>query len=98
MNKVDKKMSDSALIDLVYESAVKGLKDEWLESKSSKWYDYIVNLPENEKVVYTIAVLDMQINNGGFNQYFVNGYGQFARETIKSLELINAQKTGEILL
>lgn len=89
------KISDSDLIDFVYESAVKGLKDEWLESGSSKWYEYIINLPEKEKVIYTVAILDMKINNGGFNQYFVNGYGQFARETIKSLELINANKTAK---
>lgn len=93
----DKYISNSDLIDFIYTSAVENLKEEWLETSSPEWYNHIISLPEKERVVYTISVLDMEVNNGGFNQYFVNGYGQFARETIKSLELISACKTAEIL-
>jgi len=92
-----KYISDSDLIDFAYSSAVENLKEEWLETNSSEWYNHIISLPEKERVVYTISILDMEVNNGGFNQYFVNGYGQFARETIKGLELISACKTAEIL-
>lgn len=97
MNEGQKIMSDSDLIDFFYISAVKNIKDEWFESLSSKWYEYIINLPEKEQVAYTVVVLNQQVNNGGLNQYFVNGYGQFAKETIKYLNLINATKTAEIL-
>lgn len=92
-----KHISDSDLIDFAYSSAVENLKEEWLEASSAEWHNHIVNLPEKERVVYTVSILDMEVNNGGFNQYFVNGYGQFAKETIKSLELISAFKTAEIL-
>ena len=90
-------LSDNDLIDFVYKCAVENLKDEWIETESIKWYEHIVNLPEKERVVYTVTILDMQVNNGGFNQYFVNGYGQFAKETIKSLELINTYEISKIL-
>lgn len=92
-----KQIPNSDLIDFVYSSAVKGIKEEWLESGSSKWYDYIVSLPEKELTVYTIALLDEEVNNGGFNQYFVNGYGQFSKETIESLNRIGAHKVSSIL-
>jgi hypothetical protein len=88
---------NSDLIDLYYSSAVKGIKDEWLVNLDEGWYNHITNLPEKERVVYHIAILDEEISNGGFNQYFVNGYGQFARDTILSLKLIKANKTALIL-
>lgn len=93
-----KEISDSDLIDFTYSSAIKNLKEDWLKDSSPEWYNYIINLKEKEKVVYTIAILDMEVNNGGFNQYFINGYGQFARETINSLKKIGANKTAEILI
>ncbi len=49
-------------------------------------------MPRKQKVVYTVAILDEQVNNGGFNQYFTNGYGQFAVETIDCLKSIRAFK------
>ena len=96
MNDMER-ISNSDLIDRIYSNAVEDLKEEWFKTNSTEWYNHIINLPEKEKVVYTIAVLDMEINNGGFNQYFINGYGQFAKETIESLKTISAFKASEIL-
>ena len=62
-----------------------------------KWYNHITALPEKEKTVYHVAILDEEVDNGGFNQYFINGYGQFAMDTIISLNLIHANKTALIL-
>jgi hypothetical protein len=38
-----------------------------------------------------------QVFNGGFHQYFVNGYGQFAKETIKALLDIGSVKKSILL-
>ncbi|MDQ0065120.1 DMP19 family protein [Chryseobacterium lathyri] len=75
------------IIDKTYNEAVKGLDEEILEDCDA-WYNYIVNLPINQQVTYTIKLLNWQVENGGFHQYFFNSYGQFAYLTIKNLKLI----------
>ncbi|MEQ1646511.1 MAG: DMP19 family protein, partial [Pyrinomonadaceae bacterium] len=41
--------------------------------------------------------LEREINNGGFDQYFLNSSGSFAHETVESLKSIGANRTAEIL-
>lgn len=41
--------------------------------------------------------LEREINNGGFNQYFLNSSGNYANETVNSLKQIGANFTSEIL-
>jgi hypothetical protein len=90
-------MNNSEIIEREYAKAAKGLKEEWLTNISSKWYEYIIGLPIHLQITYLVVVFHNQIFNGGFHQYFVNGYGQFASETIKSLVKIGAQKKAELL-
>ena len=44
-----------------------------------------------------IVVFHNQIYNGGFHQFFVNGYGQFAKETINILITIGALNKAKLL-
>ena len=90
-------MQKSALIEKFYLDASKGIKATWLENSSTKWYDYISDLPVQLKNTYIIVVLHNQVFNGGFHQYFVNGYGQFAQETITALLDIGALKRSSLL-
>lgn len=91
-------MSGSGIIEENYTSAVKGLKEDWLNTVSTDWYNYVVSLPSHLNVTYLIVVFHNQVYNGGFHQYFVNGYGQFARETINALKAIGAPRTTDLLL
>lgn len=89
----------SELIEKNYIKAVSGLKEVWLlPPKSNKWYEYITSLPVNEQLTYMIIVLNNQVFNGGFHQYFTNGYGQFALKTVNHLKLIGANEKADILL
>lgn len=54
-------------------------------------------MPLHLQITYLITVLHNQVLNGGFHQYFVNGYGQFAYETVKALEAIGALKRANLL-
>jgi len=90
-------MSNAEVIEEKYEEAVSGMKEEWFNAIDTKWYDYVVGLPIRLQIVYLVVVLHNQIFNGGFHQYFVNGYGQFAKETINSLKIIGALKKAELL-
>ncbi|AYB31257.1 DMP19 family protein [Chryseolinea soli] len=91
-------MDDRIFIGKKYAEAVKGIKAEWLKTTDSRWYDYVVGLPSDLQVTYLVVVVHNQVFNGGFHQYFFNGYGQFAKETIRSLIKINAPRRAELLV
>jgi hypothetical protein len=48
-------------------------------------------------VTYLIVLLENQVFNGGFDQYFANCYGQFALDTVAALNSINAPQKSELL-
>ncbi|PTT43698.1 hypothetical protein DBR28_00185 [Chryseobacterium sp. HMWF028] len=80
------------IIDKTYVEAVKGLDEETL-SNCDTWYKHVLKLPKNQQSVYTLILLHWQVENGGFHQYFLNSYGQFAYLAIK----IGAAKRAELL-
>ncbi len=91
-------MDNSELIDFVYNLATEGIRSEWFENnKSIKWFDYVIGLPEKLQTTYLIGILNMQVMNGGFNQYFVNGYGQFSFITIEALKKIGSTDIADLL-
>lgn len=59
--------------------------------------DSVDKLTDPQKQFFYNQSLEREINNGGFNQYFVNSSGDFAHETISSLKAIGANKTADIL-
>jgi len=59
--------------------------------------DNFSKLTDQQKLFYLNQNLEREINNGGFNQYFINSSGDNAHETILSLKAIGADKTADIL-
>jgi len=59
--------------------------------------DDFSKLTDQQKLFYLNQNLEREINNGGFNQYFINSSGDNAHETILSLKAIGADKTADIL-
>ena len=90
-------MDDIDIVEKKYAEAVQGIKEEWFENANNKWYDYIVELPIQLRNTYLVVILHNQVFNGGFHQYFVNGYGQFAKVTINALIEIGAIQKAELL-
>jgi hypothetical protein len=62
-----------------------------------EWGDNIPALSYPQMVFYFNQELEREVNNGGFEQYFLNSSGSYANDTIKSLQLIEAEKTSKIL-
>jgi hypothetical protein len=54
-------------------------------------------LTEAEQTVYCIAGLERDVNNGGFEQFFINSAGDQARETVAALRRIGADHTAGLL-
>lgn len=59
--------------------------------------DEMETLTEPQQLFYYIQCLEREVNNGGFNQYFINSSGKFAHQTIQSLKRIGANTTANIL-
>ena len=59
--------------------------------------DEMDQLTEPQRLFYLNQNLERELNNGGFNQYFLNSSGDFAHETILSLNAIGAAITAQIL-
>jgi hypothetical protein len=65
--------------------------------KECNYGDELGKLTEPQKLFYLNQNLEREVNNGGFNQYFLNSSGNYAHETILSLAAIGATKTAKIL-
>lgn len=90
-------MTNQELIEKIYLESTKGIQKEWFVSELPHWYSYIINLPKHLQVTYLTVILENQVINGGFHQYFVNAYGQFAKETVDALIEIGAFEKSNLL-
>ena len=53
-------------------------------------------LSEPERVIYLVRILEDEVNNGGFAQYYYNSGGDHANEIVWAFETINAPAVAEI--
>ena len=53
-------------------------------------------LNDEQRVIYITQALEMEVNNGGFSQFFFNSDGCFGNELVFSFEKIGATKTAEL--
>ena len=54
-------------------------------------------LNDAQKVALFIGNLEREINNGGFSQFYWNSSGEYAQETVISLQQIGARTTAKIV-
>lgn len=54
-------------------------------------------LPRGFQIVYTTRVLEDEVNNGGFNQYFYNSSGQFADKAVESYQALGLYDHAQIV-
>lgn len=55
-------------------------------------------LPVGAKALFLTWVVEGQVNNGGFNQFYGNGYGAYADEAYKSFLYFGATEHAEVML
>ena len=49
-----------------------------------------------ERVVLSVEAIEREVNNGGFNQFFVNSSAEFAPYIVESFRSIGCPKTAEL--
>ena len=89
-------MSPIDTINKYYKQSVVGIRAETL-TDCDRWYNCIQEKPEHLQAVYTYVILYRQVYNGGFHQYFANGYGLFVELTIHYLKQMGAAKCSAIV-
>lgn len=54
-------------------------------------------LPPGVRAVYATFLVDAEVNNGGFNQFFYNPHGVLAGVALAGYELLGAEEYAEIM-
>ena len=54
-------------------------------------------MSEPERVFVAVWTLEADVNNGGFDQYYVNSSGDYAWFAPQALRAVGAEKTAEIV-
>lgn len=62
-----------------------------------KEYETVLTFSKPRQAIYTIWVLEGEVSNGGFNQFYFNSSGQFADLTPEALKLIGANKFSDLV-
>ena len=73
------------------------LKIQEILWKKTELFDDFENLNEAEKTFLYVEILEAEINNGGFDQFFFNSSGDYANETLEALKRIGATKTAKLV-
>lgn len=64
--------------------------------EKSEYGSHMDKLSDCERVFYITQTCEMEVNNGGFSQFFYNSSGDFSNELVQSFQDIGAVKTAEI--
>lgn len=80
------------LVHTVFQSIAEEI---WIDKKVD--YDYFTKLPIPKKVIYKTYLLEMEVNNGGFNQFYHNRGIAIADDIPFYLVIIGAIKYSKIV-
>ncbi len=88
LESIDEEELPQFLTDYVVEREI---KKDW-----KREYEIVMGLSLPLRVNYVTFILEGEVNNGGYAQYFFNYSGKFAYEAVEYLELIGAKKLSKI--
>lgn len=86
------KTSDDSLLWVIADNLFKKILKDY-----KKEYQTVMTFSKPRQAIYMIWELEAEINNGGFNQYYFNSSGQFAKLTPDALRLVGAVKFSELV-
>lgn len=84
--------SDDNLLQTVFDNIETNFEDGELYS-----VEKIKKLSTGKQAIFSIWMLQAEVNNGGFNQFYYNSSGQFSEMALIGLKLINAEKFADLL-
>lgn len=59
-------------------------------------YEIVMNWNKSRQAIYMIWLLEAEVNNGGYNQFFFNSTGQFYTHLPERLRLVGASRFADL--
>lgn len=83
---------DSLLLYLVFDHI-----SSMLPSDPEQEFKSVLSLSKPQQAIYIIWGMESEVNNGGFNQYYYNSSGQFAKFAPEALKLVGAKQFAALM-
>ena len=83
--------SDDNLLQVVFDNL-----SEKQPTDYEKEYETVMSWNKSKQAVYMIWLLESEVNNGGYNQFYFNSSGQFYKHLPKMLKLVGAVKFADL--
>ncbi len=84
--------SDASLLQVIFDNL-----SEKLPTDSKKEYETVMSWNKSRQAIYMIWLLEGEVNNGGYNQFYFNSSGQFYKHLPELLRLVEANKYAELM-
>jgi hypothetical protein len=68
-----------------------------LEGQYDREEDIVADLPSGIRALYLTWIVEAEVNNGGFNQYYYNTDGKFAEQAIEAFEYFGATQHAALM-
>ncbi len=86
-----KSTSDDNLLQAVFDNLTEKLPEDY-----NKEFEIVAAWNESRQAIYMIWVLEAEVNNGGYNQFYFNSGGQFYKKLPKALQLVGAIRFADL--
>jgi len=86
------KTPDDELLQTVFDNLMEKFPKDY-----QKEYETVARFSKGQQAIYMIWCLEAEVNNGGFNQYYYNSRGQYAKLIPEALRLVNANEFADLL-
>lgn len=90
LQRIDSTSDDDLLqvvLDNLYEKQPADYKSE---------YRSVMTWNKSRQAIYMIWLLEAEVNNGGYNQFYFNSSGQFYKQLPEALRLVGASKFSDL--
>jgi hypothetical protein len=83
--------SDNDLLQVIFDNlSEKQPKDYKME------YEIVMSWNKSQQAIYMIWLLEAEVNDGGYNQFYYNSSGQFFKHLPDALKVVGAYKFAEL--
>lgn len=85
--------SDEKLVQVVFDNLTQKLPTSYTEEEE---YETILGWNKSRQAIYMIWILESEINNGGYNQFYSNSGTQYAKYLPDALKLVGADRLADL--
>jgi hypothetical protein len=83
--------SDENLLQVVFDNLSEKQPEDY-----EKEYETVMSWNKSRQAIYIIWVLEAEVNNGGYNQFYFNSSGKFYEYLPDALKLVGADKFADL--